>query len=428
MDRSVILGAVGDIALFGDVAKQTHARGPAWPMEAMFPVLRKADILFGNMESVVLPPDFPAGRIDPFGMETKFDGTPALKEAGFDFMNLANNHILDGGTVGMFHTRKVIESHGIVTGGIGKTQEEARQMKVIERQGLRFGFLCYAEDTNYTLGTKGPCHAYYDPETILEDIRHNRSKVDVLVVSVHADLEFSETPSVPRRAIARRFAQSGATLVLQHHPHVPQGVEMIGKSLIAYSLGNFCFSVHTDPYLRARLPNTARSFVLLATVTRDGVASFSRTPCEILPPPQQRPVPLTGKHKGRMLAYFEELDRMVQDDDVVRENWRRSCNAAPGNRTPQDTEGAKPSRRQAYAWQAAFRGRELQLGQGSVRNNERGVGRAKRARRSVSPAQLCVLCSRAPEKNNAQARCCGRTTACLEAEAASCPAVSKQNE
>jgi poly-gamma-glutamate synthesis protein (capsule biosynthesis protein) len=322
MKHSIVLGAVGDIMLARATAAQMKMHGFAWPMAEMRPVLSKADVLFGNMESVILPPDYPQQQVDRRGLVTHFDGSAALREAGFHFLNLASNHILDGGTVGMFHTRQAIESQGILTGGIGENQAEARRMRTIEKNGLRIGFLCYAEDCNYTLGTRGPCHAYYSRENVLEDIERNKKDVDVLVVSLHADLEFMETPSIPRRDNSREFARAGATLILEHHPHVPQGVERIGNSLIAYSLGDFCFPVYSDSYLRAHLPNTARSYVLLAEVGKNGVEEFSREPLEILQPPNERPAPATGAARAEILQYLDTLDQKVQDDEVLARTWR----------------------------------------------------------------------------------------------------------
>ncbi|RPI60176.1 MAG: CapA family protein, partial [Planctomycetaceae bacterium] len=274
----------------------------------------------------VLAPDHPADRNAPekfVGLTDFFNGMPALKDAGFDFINLANNHCLDGGNTSMFYTQKLIEDLGIPTGGIGKTQEQARQMQVIEKGGLTFGFLCYSENCNYTLSTAGPCFAYYEPAVVLEDIARNRSKVDVLVVSVHADLEFMPTPSMPRREEFRKFAQAGATMVLGHHPHVPQGVEMIGRSLVAYSLGNFYFSAHSSEYMKNNGPNTAKSFMLLAEVSKRGIESFTREPYRIELPPNERALPSSGPQRDEDMAYLTQLDAMVKDDAQVADIWRK---------------------------------------------------------------------------------------------------------
>jgi len=319
---TVTFGAVGDIMFSSACGEAMIDNGLDWPMAKMTPHLARADVLFGNMESVLLPEDYPDDAIDPRGLVTKFDGAEALARAGFDFMCLANNHVLDGGHVSMVHTRDRIEALGIATGGVGENQAEARRLRVVESGGITFGFLCYCEDTNYSLSTTGPCHAYYTREAVLADVAAKRDAVDVLVVSIHADLEFMETPSVPRRAIFREIAEAGATIVLGHHPHVPQGVERIGKSLVAYSLGNFYFASHTSNYMAAHAPQTGYSFLLLIDVGPDGVEGFERVPAVIAAPPEQRPAPLEGEAAEEMLAYFARLDALVADDEAVARNWR----------------------------------------------------------------------------------------------------------
>jgi len=321
-DRPFTFGAVGDIALCGRCGQDVQANGMGWPFERLLPVFEQADLLFGNMESVILPPDYPAGEIDPKGLVSTFDGSDALAAAGFDIVNLAQNHILDGGWKSMLHTRRRIESAGVATAGVGETQTQARQMRVVEKAGMRVGFLCYCEDNNYTLGTAGPCHAWYVLEDVLADVAGCAGEVDVLAVSVHADLEFLPTPAPARRDAFRQIAAAGATLVLGHHPHVPQGVEHIDGRLIAYSLGNCLFEAHTSDYMKSNGPHTAHSFVLLAEIAGGQVRSFRRVPFGIPRPPNQRPVPLEGTAAAELLGWFDELDRQVADDETVRANWR----------------------------------------------------------------------------------------------------------
>lgn len=320
--RTVTLGAVGDIGFQGECGRMMQAHGAGWPFEPMRPHLQQADLLFGNMESITLPPDYPDEQIDPSGLVHKHDGIAGLKDAGFDVLCLANNHVLDGGYVGMFHTRDRIECHGMVAVGVGQTQQEARKLRVLEADGVTFGFLGYCEDTNYSLSTTGPCHAYFAREAVLEDVAAHRRHVDVLVVSIHADLEFMETPSVPRRDAFREIARAGATVVLGHHPHVPQGIERIGRSLVVYSLGNFCFPAHSSRYMKDNGPHTGHSFLLLAEVGKEGVESFRRVPFVIPPVPNERAIPAEAGDRDALLAYFAELDRMVLDDETVKRNWR----------------------------------------------------------------------------------------------------------
>ena len=321
----VTFGAVGDISFHGRVGEEMLTHGEDWPFEKMRSHLGRADVLFGNMESVAIPETYPQDQIDPAGLVSPLPGpagAAALKRGGFDFLNLAANHILDAGRVGMDYTKECLEQAGIKTGGVGYSQAEARQLAVLQREGLTFGFLCYGEDNNYTLGHTNPSHAYYELSSVLSDIEQHRDSVDVLVVSLHADLEFMPTPSLPRLRESRQIARAGADIILQHHPHVPQGVEMVDGCLIAYSLGNCVFPAHTSDYMKQNGPHTAHSFLLLVQVGREGVRSFERVPFEIGEPSEERPRPLKGAAREQMLAYFSQLDAQLADEDLVKRTWR----------------------------------------------------------------------------------------------------------
>ena len=334
-DATVTLGAVGDLTFSAGIAVDMEAHGFDWPFARMRADLDRADILFGNLESVVIPDTFPPERLDPLGLVARLDSRAlagTLRRAGFDVLNLAQNHVLDAGEVGMLHTRRVLEEAGLAVGGVGATQAEARSLITRECGGLRFGFLCYCEDSNYTLGTIGPCHAYYTPKGVLEDIERHRPYVDILVVSVHADLEFVPTPSTPRLRAFRSFAAAGADIVLGHHPHVPQGCELVQGRLLAYSLGNFITAAREKSgYMAPHLPWTARSFLLLVRVNRNGVQSFERIPFEIGNPPEQRPLPLSGTAREELATRFAELDGYLGDDSLVQAVWQdaaKRCLAA----------------------------------------------------------------------------------------------------
>ena len=334
-EGTITLAAVGDISFHGEPGEATLREGPAYPFAAIAPLLADADVRFGNMESVLVPETFPPQELSPNALASPDRAATALAEAGFDVLNMASNHVLDCGTVGLENTRCVLEELGIKVFGAGLDVEAAHRPVIVERNGLRLGFLGYQEDCNYTYGHAGAGPAYLIEREILRDMQELRDQVDVLVLSLHADLEFMETPAVWRRDLSRRLVRrlggtttpqtEGADLILEHHPHVPQGVERVGRSLIAYSLGNCLFDSHTSSYLVENGPHTAHSFVLRVELSRKGVGDFDRLPFAISCPPGQRPVPMEGGELSAGLRYLEYLDAQLADDATVLANWREKC-------------------------------------------------------------------------------------------------------
>jgi poly-gamma-glutamate synthesis protein (capsule biosynthesis protein) len=349
-DRAVVLAAVGDISFRGEPGEATLERGAAYPFAPIRPWLAEADLRFANMESVFVPEAYPDEELSSKALAGPTATAPALAEAGFDVLNMASNHVLDCGTEGLEHTTRVIQDLGIKTFGAGLDAETAHRPVIVECNGLRVGFLGYQEDCNYTYGHVGAGPAYLAERDILRDMAGLRGKVDVLVVSLHADLEFMETPAVWRRDLSRRLARAGADLILEHHPHVPQGVERAGRSLIAYSLGNCLFDAHTSKYMVANGPHTAHSFVLRVRLSAEGAGEFERLPFSICPPPGQRPVPMEGEELSAGLRYLEYLDAQLADEAAVQANWRRRCMGMLGTYLKRAADMSPEAFMERWAW------------------------------------------------------------------------------
>ena len=139
----LILG--GDVMLsrhVGRVARAQH--DPAFPLRDLAPVFQAADIAFVNLES----PFSDKGSVVEHGMIFKAEPEmiAALQVAGIDVVSTANNHARDQGSHGVEFTVDWLERHQIAVVGSGKTAEAAHAGTVIERNGIRFGFLAYAYD------------------------------------------------------------------------------------------------------------------------------------------------------------------------------------------------------------------------------------------------------------------------------------------
>ena len=111
----------------------------------------------------------------------------------------------------------------------------------MERNGLRFGFLAYTYDqSNGNHKDWDERIALMDLERMRLDVAQLAARVDVVLVSMHAGLEYNASPNAQQVAFAHAAIDAGARVVVGHHPHVTQPWERYGKGVIFYSLGNLC--------------------------------------------------------------------------------------------------------------------------------------------------------------------------------------------
>lgn len=188
-------------------------------------------------------------------------------------VTLANNHVFDYGRKGLEDTLKYLDEHGILHVGAGINLAEARKPIIREIEGKKIAFLGYG---NYSpAGKNTPGVAYRTPEYVIEDIREaKKDGCDYVVVNFHWGIERATEPTASDRELAHRAIDNGADLIIGHHPHVLQPVEVYKGKVIAYSLGNFVFGGNS------RYP---RDSMLLEVTFRENMLSYKKIPIRIDP-------------------------------------------------------------------------------------------------------------------------------------------------
>ena len=169
---------------------------------------------------------------------------PALKNAGFDLVVTANNHILDRGYQGAIRTMDTLRQAGLDTTGTFKTQPERDNYLIKDLRGIKVGYLAYSYSTN---GIPVPADKPYffnflDKEQIIQDITALRPQVDLVVLILHWGVEYSPYPTASQRHMARELFEKGADVILGSHPHVIQPMEVMEVNgqdkFVIYSMGN----------------------------------------------------------------------------------------------------------------------------------------------------------------------------------------------
>lgn len=166
-----------------------------------------------------------------------------LRNLGFNLFSIANNHIFDWGVEGYKHTADAL---GDAAFGAGQ-YDEAYSVKVVERNGIRIGFLalCYAARQgvfNDVADHSGYGCAYLNDLKVNHIIHAEKKNVDYLFVLPHAGLEYKDAPIPELVARYRDFIDWGCDGVIASHPHCPQGWEVYNEKPIFYSLGNLFFN------------------------------------------------------------------------------------------------------------------------------------------------------------------------------------------
>ncbi len=241
--KPVHIATAGDILLDRGVSEYLEKSGYDYPYTDIKGEILKGDIAIANLECPLTDSESPVlKRPELIFRGSKLNG-PALKSAGFDLLNLANNHTMDQGREGLMDTIKVLDSSGIRSLGAGMTRSEAHRPVFIKKGRTGIGFLGYSDfpPEGYMYDEDKADVARVDIKSLGEEVKAAREQCDFLVVSFHWGKEFDYYPGERQREMAHTAAESGADIIIGHHPHVLQNVEKYKGALIFYSLGNLVF-------------------------------------------------------------------------------------------------------------------------------------------------------------------------------------------
>ena len=233
---TVRLCAVGDIGLSGRAAETARKYGATTLLTDMAPFLRGADIVFGNLECPLLDSTECSSM---FAAPTS--SVEALAESGFTALNLANNHILDYGSAALESTLAAVRRAGMVALGAGEDASLARQLIRTDVNNIRIGWLSCGR-TLVPQDSAGVNYWEFDEHELATAVTQARGVVDVLIVSIHIGLMYMDYPRPEHKAMAEKLMTQGADLILMHHAHVLQGIQVsLQNSICCYNLGNFLF-------------------------------------------------------------------------------------------------------------------------------------------------------------------------------------------
>ncbi len=306
----VTMNFVGDIML----ARDYETLGGIIPTQGVNSIFEPtkyllgdaADITSANLEVVLTNrgTGHPTKSVVYRGSPNNVNG---LVYAGIDIVSTANNHVLDYGLTGLQQMQDSLNAKGILHSGAGANSYEAYTPAFINRHGLNIAFLRSCDRTGQynnaqpflNAGYNKSGFALFTPYYLSEQLAVVDSIADLKIVEMHGGSEYSLSPGsgydrsqlfsdelqdedyslytdVPHLwdiDIRHYAVDQGADLVIVHHPHIPQGLEIYNGKLIAHSLGNFVFDLN--------YPETMPTFILYADADFTGFSNYRIVPCFI---------------------------------------------------------------------------------------------------------------------------------------------------
>lgn len=238
---------VMELAMIGDVLLHKHLALYGEWTNAFEPVrayLESPDFLIANQESPPTAPTYPISGYPQFSSPDTI--IRDIQLVGVDYVNLANNHIVDKGEGGMKVVFDVLDHYAMPYVGAYRSEEDLATHRIIEKDGLKVGLLSYTYGTNgLYLPTGSPFIVnYIEMDQITADVQAIKPHVDVVTVLMHWGAEYVTEHNSTQKSLAEQLNAAGVDIVFGAHPHVLQPYEKLvngegQETHVFYSLGNF---------------------------------------------------------------------------------------------------------------------------------------------------------------------------------------------
>ena len=215
-------------------------------LEYIKPIVQNYDLAFYNQESILGGTSLGLSSYPTFNSPWEFGD--AMIDAGFNMVSLANNHILDKGEKAILNSCEYWKSKDVLTAGSYCSNKEANEIKIKEKNGIKYTLLAYTYGTNGITVPSGKEYLVnlYSDEKVKADIEKVRDKVDLLIVSMHWGTEYKSEPTEEQQRQANYLSSLGVDIIIGTHPHVIEPITYIDDTLVIYSLGNFISGQRTS--------------------------------------------------------------------------------------------------------------------------------------------------------------------------------------
>jgi poly-gamma-glutamate capsule biosynthesis protein CapA/YwtB (metallophosphatase superfamily) len=295
----VVLAFAGDVHF----AERTMALldSPASAFGPIAAVLKAADLAVVNLETAVTTRGTPEPK--KYHFVAPAAAYEAVKAAGVDVASQGNNHALDYGPVGLADSLESARKVGVPVIGAGRDARAAFAPWVATVRGTKIAFIAISQvhelEAGWAAGESKPGVAHArDRARSVAAVREAEKVADFVVVFMHWGKEGSDCPTEEMRSLAGALSEAGADLITGTHAHLLLGDGWLGKTYVAYGLGNFLWWWN-DAY-------SNDTGVLRITLRDKKIAQTEFLPAMIDRTTGQ-PLPTTGPESDRITTKFAAL-------------------------------------------------------------------------------------------------------------------------
>lgn len=207
------------------------------------PYIDQADYSILNLEAPIVLDSSKAKPIKKVGpaLKAPIETIDVIKNAGFNCVTLANNHILDYGSQALNDTISALDEKQIYHVGAGQSLDDASRVLYLNSGSQTVAIVNFCEKEFSIAGDNTAGAFPLDVVKNYHQIQEAKEDADHVVVIVHGGHELYQLPSPRMKELYRFFIEAGADAVINHHQHCYCGFEVFHDKPIFYGLGNLCF-------------------------------------------------------------------------------------------------------------------------------------------------------------------------------------------
>lgn len=227
-------------------------------------ILKESNIVFANLEVPIQYSNEKNEYKSFIHYSLKNPTIDLLRFLNIGCVSLANNHIYDCKMAGLKATIATLDNLGISHTGAGWLQEHLSPV-IIDNGIGKIGFIAYVDKgTNPKTEKFSELFInYFSIDKVIEDIKELKKRVAKIIISIHWGIDYSNYPTKKQQIYARELIDSGAYIIMGHHPHTIQPYERYKEGHVFYSLGGLLFGDYYQNGSLKALPRKTKKGIIV---------------------------------------------------------------------------------------------------------------------------------------------------------------------